>query len=193
MGKAKGPRYVVPFKRRKIGRTRYKKRFALLRSSKPRLVVRKKNRDLIVQVVDFGYEGDRVFVTVNGKVIAKQFNWPSRRNMPTAYLIGLYAAKLARQKGVTEAVPDIGLHSPTKGGIVFGAVKGAMDGGLKINMNMEINSGRMSGKHVADYAKILKEKNEEEYRKRFSSYLKQEVNPEKIPELFEQVVKKIRG
>ncbi|MEM4336171.1 MAG: 50S ribosomal protein L18 [Candidatus Anstonellales archaeon] len=193
MGKAKGPRYVVPFRRRRIGRTRYKKRFALLRSSKPRFVVRKKNRDLIVQIVDFGYEGDRVLATVNGKTIAKQFNWPSRRNMPTAYLIGLYAAKLAKQKGVTEAVPDIGLHSPTKGSIVFGAIKGAIDGGLKMNMNMEISSERISGKHVADYAKVLKEKSEEEYKKRFSSYLKQEVNPEKIPELFEQVVKKIRG
>ncbi|MEM2948374.1 MAG: 50S ribosomal protein L18 [Candidatus Anstonellales archaeon] len=193
MGRAKGPRYVVPFRRRRIGRTRYKKRFALLRSSKPRFVVRKKNRDVIVQIVDFGYEGDRVLVTVNGKTIAKQFNWPSRRNMPTAYLIGLYAAKLAKQKGVTEAVPDIGLHSPTKGSIVFGAIKGAIDGGLKMNMNMEISPERISGKHVAEYAKVLKEKGEEEYKKRFASYLKQEVNPEKIPELFEQVVKKIRG
>ncbi|MGB9719173.1 MAG: 50S ribosomal protein L18 [Candidatus Anstonellales archaeon] len=193
MGKAQGPTYVVPFKRRKIGRTRYKKRLALLRSNKPRLVVRKKNKDIVVQIVDFGYEGDRVLVTVNGKVIAKQFNWPSKRNMPTAYLIGLYAAKLARAKGVSEVVPDIGLHSPTKGSIVFGAIKGAIDGGLKTNMNMEMGADRISGKHVAEYAKALKEKDAEEYKKRFSSYLEQKVDPEQLPELFEQIVKKIRG
>ncbi len=193
MGRAKGPTYIVPFKRRKIGRTRYKKRLALLRSNKPRLVVRKKNRDIMVQVVDFGYEGDRVLATVNGKILAKQFNWPSRRNMPTAYLVGLYAAKIAKQKGVSEVVPDIGLHSPTKQSIVFGAIKGAMDGGLKINMNMEISADRISGKHITDYAKALKEKNPEEYKKRFSSYFEQKANPENLPDLFEQTVKKIKG
>lgn len=193
MGKAEGPTYVVPFRRRKIGRTRYKKRLALLRTNKPRLVIRKNNRDIIVQVVDFGYEGDRVLATVNGKTIAKQFSWPSRRNMPTAYLVGLYAAKLAKQKGVSEVVPDIGLHSPTRQSIVFGAIKGAMDGGLKTKMIMEISPDRINGKHIAEYAKALKEKDEEEYKKRFSSYLEQKVSPEQLPELFGDAIKKIRG
>jgi len=193
MGRAKGPTYVVPFRRRRMGRTRYKKRLALLRSNKPRLVIRKKNREIIVQVVDFGYDGDRVILTVNGKSISKLFGWPSRRNTPTAYLIGLYSAKLARQKGITEVVPDIGLHSPTKKGIVFVVMKGAIDGGLSMKMNMEVSPDRINGKHIAEYAKALKNKNPEEYRKRFSSYLSENIDPEQIPELFEKTVKKIKG
>jgi large subunit ribosomal protein L18 len=193
MGRAKGPTYVVPFKRRRMGKTRYKKRLALLKSNKPRLVIRKKNREVIAQVVDFGYDGDRVLLTVTGKVISKQFGWPSRKNMPTAYLIGLYIAKLAKQKGINDVVPDIGLHSPTKQSIVFGVMKGAIDGGLNMKMNMEISDERISGKHIAAYAKALKEKSPEEYKKRFSSYLNQKVDPEQIPDLFEQTVKKIKG
>ena len=43
MGKATGPTYTVPFKRRRENLTNYAKRLALLKSMKPRMVVRKSN------------------------------------------------------------------------------------------------------------------------------------------------------
>ena len=47
---AKGPRYHVPFRRRREGKTDFRKRLRHLQSGMPRLVVRKTNTKVIVQV-----------------------------------------------------------------------------------------------------------------------------------------------
>src|SRR6266568_3178304 len=49
---ADGPRYSVPFRRRREGRTDYKLRRALVRSGKPRAVVRVTNKYVYVQITD---------------------------------------------------------------------------------------------------------------------------------------------
>lgn len=48
---AHGPRYRVPFRRRREGKTNYHKRLKLLKSKKPRLVVRKTLNHHIAQIV----------------------------------------------------------------------------------------------------------------------------------------------
>ena len=63
--------------------------------------------------------------------LKKLFSWPSKRNVYTAYLTGLYAGKEAKKKNITDFVLDIGLHRPTKGSVLFAALKGALDAGLK--------------------------------------------------------------
>jgi len=45
-----GPRYRVPFRRRKEGKTDYQARKALVLSKKPRLVARDTLRNMIVQL-----------------------------------------------------------------------------------------------------------------------------------------------
>ena len=136
--KAKGPTHIVYFRRRREGRTDYAKRLSIVKSGKTRMVVRKTNKGIIIQFVNFGFNGDNSVVTVHSNKIAKLFSWPAKRNVYTAYLTGLYAGKEAKKKNVSEFVLDIGLHQPTKGNIVFAALKGAVDAGLKTNYDEEM-------------------------------------------------------
>jgi large subunit ribosomal protein L18 len=131
MTKATSPIFRVAFRRRREGKTNFAKRLALVKSGKTRMVVRRSNAGIVVQFIDFDPKGDRTLLTVNGRHLAKQYQWPSKRNVWTAYLAGLAAGKLAQKKGVTEFVLDIGMYTPSKGSILFAALKGASDAGLK--------------------------------------------------------------
>lgn len=189
MPRAKSPIYAVPFRRKREGRTIYGRRLALLQSRKPRLVVRKTGRGLVLQMVSFMPEGDRTIVAVNTKKL-KEYGWVPKSNMPTAYLAGLLIGKLAKGKGIASAVLDIGRHTPTKQSIVFAAMKGAMDAGVESAMGMELDENRLKGAHIAEYAKLIKG-DKERYTRQFSQYIEAKVDPEKLTELFEKVKAKI--
>jgi len=49
---ARGPRYNVPYRRRRDRKTDYEKRKSLILSNAPRLVVRTTNKHTIVQVTE---------------------------------------------------------------------------------------------------------------------------------------------
>ena len=138
MTKARGPKHVVYFRRRREGKTDYAKRLALVKSRETRMVVRKTNSAVIVQFVNFTPEGDKTVVTVNSNKLTKLFAWPSKRNIYTAYLTGLYAGKEAKKKNISKFVLDIGLQRPTKGNVLFAALKGAIDAGLSTAYNEEM-------------------------------------------------------
>jgi large subunit ribosomal protein L18 len=151
---ASGPRYSVKFRRRREGKTNYKSRLALVKSRKPRMVVRKTASCIIVQFVAFAPEGDRVLGTAISKEL-KDLGWKhSTKSVPAAYLTGYLASKRVVGK-IPEAVLDIGLSGPRKGSRVFAALKGALDGGIKIPHGKEIlpSEDRIKGKHIEDYRK----------------------------------------
>jgi large subunit ribosomal protein L18 len=131
MTRAKTPKHRVYFRRRREGRTNFAKRLALVKSGTLRMVVRKSNRHITVQFSEFGEKGDRTLMTTKSLELRENFSFPAKRNTSTAYLTGLLAAHVAKKKGIKEFVLDIGLHAPTKGSVVFAALKGAIDGGLK--------------------------------------------------------------
>ncbi|RLG58710.1 MAG: 50S ribosomal protein L18, partial [Candidatus Hydrothermarchaeota archaeon] len=92
---AKGPRYRVPFRRRREGKTDYRKRLKLLLSGKPRIVVRKTLKHTIVQVIDFDIKGDRVLVSAHSNEL-KKYGWQANTgNLPASYLTGLLCGKKA--------------------------------------------------------------------------------------------------
>ncbi|MFH0836290.1 MAG: 50S ribosomal protein L18 [Candidatus Micrarchaeota archaeon] len=130
MTKATGPLYVTHFRRRRDGKTDYAKRLALLKSGKPRLVVRKSNKFILVQIVDFSFEGDKTIASASSREL-KKFAFAGKANAASAFLAGLLAGKRALAKGVKEVVLDIGLHPPSKGAVVFAAQLGAAEAGLK--------------------------------------------------------------
>jgi len=182
MAKAKGPTYVVPFRRRNSKSTNYAKRLALVKSGKPRMVVRRSNKHVLVQLVEFNPSGDKILVSVNSKSL-KKFKWASRRNLPTAYLTGFYAGMLGKKAGVKEFVLDIGLVPPVVGGLPFAAQKGAVDAGLASPHGENIvDEGRVKGAHIEALANSL---SEADYKKRFASYLKEGFDPKKFTSLFE--------
>jgi large subunit ribosomal protein L18 len=130
MSRAKSPTHVVPFRRRAEGKTNFQKRLGMVKSGKTRLVVRRSNRYVDVQFVNFEPAGDKTLLTVTGKKLSKEFNYPAKRNVWSAYLAGLLAGKLAKKAGVGEFILDTGMYTVSKGNIVFAALKGAVDAGL---------------------------------------------------------------
>ena len=191
-----GPRYRVPWRRRREGKTNYYKRIKLIKSGKPRLVVRRTNKYIIVQVVEARIEGDRTIAAAHSRELVKLYGWKGgTSNTSAAYLTGLLAAYRALEKGVREAVLDIGLHEPVKGSRVFAALKGALDAGLKVPHSEEILSSedRIRGEHIASWAAQLAEGDSDFYKRQFSQYLERGLKPEELPMHFEEVRSRIIG
>jgi large subunit ribosomal protein L18 len=185
---AKGSNYYVPFRRRREGKTDYKKRKALILSGKPRLVVRSSLKNVIAQVVVAEPEGDRVLFSAHSREL-EDFGWKAPKgNIPAAYLTGLLCGLKAKSNGTEEAILDIGLHSPSKGARVFAVLKGVLDAGVDVPHSKEKlpDEKSISGEHIAEYAKILAS-NAEEYRSRFSQYLRNEIPPESLVKHLAQV------
>lgn len=184
--------YCAPYRRRREGKTDYKARKALVLSGKPRLVIRGSLQNMIAQVVIAKPEGDQVLVSAHSRELGK-YEWKTNKgNLPAAYLTGLLCGSKAKTKGIAEAVPDIGLHSPSKGARVFAVLKGVLDAGVNVPHSEEKlpDEKRTKGEHIVRYAKDLAS-DQKAYQSRFSAYLKQELPPENLPENFEKVKKNI--
>lgn len=184
----------LPLKRRSKGLTNYRLRRRMLLSGRPLLVVRKTCSQIIVQVVKPEVRGDVVLAQATGRELKIKFGWPaSGKNTPASYLVGYLAALRAIKAGVKEAILYIGLHRAVKGSRVFAALKGAVDGGLKIPHSPEMlpPEDRIKGSHIAEYAKQLKENNPEKFQRLFSAYLRTGFDPENIVEAFEETKSRI--
>merc|ERR1712146_370989 len=109
-------------------------------------------------------------------------------------------------------VLDVGLKRTTVGSKVFGVLKGASDGGLHIphstkrfpgykaaeskkeegEYDADFHKERIGG-HVGEYMSSLKEEDEKEYEKVFSTYLKEGVDADDLEELYQEAHEKIRA
>lgn len=149
---AHGPRYAVPFRRRREGKTDYRKRLRHVKSGLPRLVVRRTLTKTIVQVTEFHPDGDRILAQATSPELAKMGWTASASSLPAAYLTGLLAAKRATASGVETVILDGGLGKPTIGGKVYGALQGAVDGGLEIPHGEDVlpSEERMRGEHLGE-------------------------------------------
>lgn len=150
---ATGPRYRVPFRRRREGRTNYHVRYKLILSKKPRVVVRKSNASTTLQLVLAEQMGDKTLLTVNSREL-KDFGYTfSKGNLPAAYLTGLLFGKKMLALGMSEGIADIGLHASTKGNRVYAAIKGVIDAGVAVPAGSEIfpDDSRISGEHIKKY------------------------------------------
>jgi large subunit ribosomal protein L18 len=178
------------FSRRRTGKTDYRQRLALLKSRKPRLVVRVGIKNINCQIIT--YDGNDKTITEIRSLHLKKYGWLGHGgNMPACYLTGLLAGFTARKKGISEAVLDIGLKTSVKSSSVYAAAAGAKDAGLKIPVgNVLPLKERIEGRHIAAYAAFLK-KDKKKYEKNFSQYIKNNLDPEKLPEHFEEVKNKI--
>lgn len=186
--------FTVPFRRKRQGRTYYKKRLRLLMSNKYRLIVRKSLRNFQVSVIKYSPNGDEIVLTVHSNALSK-LGWKgSNGNLPSAYLIGLLAGKNALEKGIKDAILDMGFNNSVKGSRLYAALAGATDAGLKIPLNQEIlpPKERISGAHIAKYASLLKN-DKAKYELQFSNYIKKGINPEDITKHFNEIKGRING
>ena len=147
-----GPHFRVAFRRRREGKTDYRRRRRLLRSALPRAVVRKTLSQTLVQIVQAEGTGDRVLASARSLDL-KEHGWSvGTGNVPAAYLTGYLAGKRAAAKGVKGAVLDIGVQEPTKGGRVFAALQGLVDAGVQGPHSREIlpSKERIRGEHIGE-------------------------------------------
>ena len=146
-----GPRYYVKPRRRREGKTDYRKRLSLLRSGKTRMVFRKSLKNTQIQFIQYKEEGDNVIVSANSKELKNKFNWKfSTSTTPAAYLTGLLAGIRAKEKGISECVLDTGRYPASTGSKIFAALKGIIDAGLVCPYSKEKlpSEDRLMGKHL---------------------------------------------
>lgn len=150
--KHQGPHFRVGFRRRREGKTDYRRRQKLLRGATPRAVVRKTLNQTLVQIVEAEATGDHVVASARSLDL-KEHGWSAGTgNVPAAYLTGYLAGKRAVAKGVKDAVLDIGLQEPTRGGRVFAALQGLLDAGVQVPHSKDIlpDKERIRGEHIGE-------------------------------------------
>ena len=146
---------VIAHRRRREQRTDYRKRLRLIRSGKPRLVVRRSVNSMNCQIVSHDPKGDKAIVTVSARNL-KAFGWKARTgNLPAAYLTGMLCGMEAKKAGVKKAVLDMGLQTSTKGSRIYGCLKGCLDAGIDVPHSPEILPPleRIRGLHIEEHSK----------------------------------------
>ena len=192
--RGKGKVYTIPYRRKRQGRTYYKKRLKILLSRKHRFVVRKSLKNFYASVVEYNANGDKVILTVSSKSLSS-LGWKGDTgNLSSAYLIGLIAGKKALEKGIKEAIFDIGFNNSVKGSRIYAALAGALDSGLKIPFNPEVlpTKDRIAGEHIVKYAQLLKN-DRQNYERKFSNYTKRGLAPEDLAKHFNEIKGKLNG
>ena len=117
-------------------KTDYRARLALLKSDKPRLVVRKSNRYITAQIVQTNIAQDKILIGLTSKALLSK-GWPkelsgSLKNLSAAYLTGYLAGKLALKANIKELILDIGMTRSISKSRIYAVLKGALDAGLSI-------------------------------------------------------------
>ncbi|KAJ3570390.1 hypothetical protein NP233_g4433 [Leucocoprinus birnbaumii] len=174
---------------------------------KYRLVVRITNKDIIVQIVYARLQGDFVLTSARSAELPRYGIKHGLTNWAAAYATGLLVARRALTKlgladqyeGVaepdgtltlTEAIEeedaprpfkaflDVGLRRTSTGSRVFGALKGASDGGIYVphndkrfpgydpeskSLDAEVLKKYIFGGHVAEYMESLEEEDDERF------------------------------
>ncbi|MEM3382517.1 MAG: 50S ribosomal protein L18 [Nitrososphaerales archaeon] len=184
--------YVPILRRRREGKTDYRKRKAIIMSRLPFVSTFVSGKNISVQILSPRKEGDVVLASAHSRELIK-FGWMgSRKNIPAAYLTGFLAGLKAKDK-VKEAILYTGLRRFVPNSRITAIVKGLLDAGLSIPIDHEAlpPEDRIEGKHIANYAKYLMEKDKMLYNTRFSGLIGKSFNPELIPEYFRDIRKNI--
>jgi len=149
----------LALKRRRAGSTDYALRTKLLRSKLPQLVVRMSNKYVYAQVTSPTPSGDKVLTSASSKELAK-FGWTlGSASIPASYLVGYLAGLRAVSQGISSAILNMGLTTPTKGNRAFAAMGGAVEAGLKVPLQDDVvpSRERLYGRHIAEYVGKVRE------------------------------------
>lgn len=207
---------------------------------KYRLVVRFTNKDIVAQIVSAKANGDKVLCAAYGHELPAYGVKAGFTNYAAAYATGLLVARRAlthlkladTYKGVVNAdgkhyiveeadgagrpfyvLLDVGLTRTSTGNRVFGALKGAADGGLDIPHSERRLAGYLQDKedpknskfdpailrkyifggHVADYMKQLSADDNESYKRQFSKYIAAGITADKVEALYKAAHAAIRA
>jgi len=202
---------------------------------KYRLVIRFTNKDVICQIAYARIEGDMILAAAYSHELPRYGVTVGLSNYAAAYCTGLLLARRLLTKlnlheiytgneevngdeynvesvdgspGAFRCFLDVGLARTTTGARIFGALKGAVDGGLDIphsmkrfpgydseskEFNAEVHRKHIFGQHVADYMRQLVEEDEDAYKRQFSQYIKNGVEADAIEGMYQKAHAAIRA
>jgi len=188
-----------------------------------------------MQIVTSEISGDKVFCAAYSHELRAYGIEHGLTNWAAAYCTGLLIARRVLKKlgmdedfqGVEEAdgeyklteaggdderrpfraFLDVGLHRTSTGARIFGAMKGASDGGILIphsenrfpgydmetkELDTDTLRKYIYGGHVAEYMDTLADDDEERYKSQFQGYIDDEIESEGLEELYQEAHKAIR-
>jgi len=200
---------------------------------KYRLIVRATNKDICCQIAYARLEGDVIVAAAYSHELPNYGINVGLTNYAAAYCTGLLLARRILQRfSLDQAYPgntnidgntyhvedvddgprpfrcflDVGLARTSTGAKVFGAMKGAADGGLDVphgekrfpgyyegSLNADLHRQHMFGGHVANYMKALMEEDEEAYKRQFSRFIKLGVQPDSLEDMYKKAHAAIRA
>ncbi|XP_038679077.1 60S ribosomal protein L5-like [Tripterygium wilfordii] len=201
---------------------------------KYRFVVRFTNKDITAQIISASIAGDMVLAAAYSHELPHYGLEVGLTNYAAAYCTGLLLARRvlkmlemdeeyegnveatgedfsvepAETRRPFRALLDVGLVRTTTGNRVFGALKGALDGGLDVphsdkrfagfskddkELDAEVHRKYIYGGHVAAYMRTLIEDEPEKYQSQFSDYIKKGIDPDNVEELYKKVHAAIRA
>jgi large subunit ribosomal protein L18 len=184
--------YSPTLKRNRQHKTNYRKRAALLISRSPFITVKISDQNVTSQVLKATRSGDVVISSVHSREL-KNYGWKGSMNsLPACYLTGLLVGKKSIENGTDTAILYTGKDPFTTR--IAACLKGIVAAGVNVPVSDKSLPGddRISGEHIAKYAKILKE-DQENYNTRFSLLLKGGLKPEDYQLHFEKIKMQISG
>jgi len=118
-----------------------------------------------------------------------------------------FVEEVDEDKRPFRALLDVGIVATSTGARVFGAMKGAADGGLDIphsekrfpgydrdskEFDAEVHHDHIYGAHVSEYMEYLMEEDEALYKEHFATYIELGLGPENMEDTLTEVHKAIR-
>ncbi len=150
----------VQFRRRREGKTDYKKRKELLKSGKPRVIFRKSNRYITSQYVLSTEAQDKVILGFDSRELLK-YGWPknkkgSLKSLPASYLSGYLLGKKILKENLENPIVDFGIIRMLHKTAPFAFLKGLVDSGIDIKTKEETfpSEEKIKGLIKEDFDKI---------------------------------------
>jgi len=208
-------------------------------NKKYRLVVRFTNKKVICQIMYATIRGDIIVSQANSSELTKYGVPCGHKNYAAAYCTGLLVARRTLKKfGLDETfkgkeeidgedyhvedeendqrpfkcILDVGLQTTAVGHRMWGALKGAVDGGLHIphtnkkfpgfkpaeekgqepEYDADAHKEKIFGSHVKEYMEMLQEEDPTKYEAHFSKFIENDIDADKIEEMYTDAHEKIR-
>jgi len=206
------------------------------KTPKYRLVVRITNKDVITQIFSSDLTHDVCLASAYAHELQRYGLTLGLTNYAAAYCTGLllarrvnvkygldkeyegnttidgadYNVEATGERAPFKALLDVGITRTTTGARIFGALKGACDGGIDVPHNdrrfpgskredkewqadPEVHRKYIFGGHVSEWMTKLQGDDEEKYAKQFKRFVDAGIGADDLEELYTSVHKKIRA
>jgi large subunit ribosomal protein L18 len=150
-----GPTFKVAFRRRREQKTDYRKRLAVLKSKKDRVVLRVSNTLVKAQVIRYDKDGDKTIAAATSQELKALGYSGNTKNTPAIYLTTLLLSQKAKKKGIKEVIFDLGARNYKLGNKIFAGLKAIVDSGIICPHDEKAfpKKDRIEGKVMAEYLK----------------------------------------